>query len=201
MPVDTILGLVVSGLAALLGAWAGAAIAFRKFKQERTFDRRMEWLLEALRIVHQLDHEHNVSPLVRPTPEYHQARIAFSRMVDEAPVFMSEMSRMRLTTEDLKLTGAEYETGKLFNEHGDQIREDARNGEIGEEYHIVSEALKAERACILESEKVVRKALNRMMPPEVDYSAWARLRFRLRKIASLGKRLASLPRSSRAERP
>lgn len=40
---------IISFAAGLIGAWVGAAIAFRKFKQERTFDRRLEWLLEALR--------------------------------------------------------------------------------------------------------------------------------------------------------
>jgi len=36
--------MVIGLLASLLGAWLGASFALRRFKRERRFDRRLEWL-------------------------------------------------------------------------------------------------------------------------------------------------------------
>jgi len=38
------LTMVIGLLASLLGAWLGASFALRRFKRERRFDRRLEWL-------------------------------------------------------------------------------------------------------------------------------------------------------------
>jgi hypothetical protein len=44
---------LVTALSALLGAWAGAQLALRRFKKERTFDARFQWYADAVRLCHE----------------------------------------------------------------------------------------------------------------------------------------------------
>jgi len=44
---------LVTALAALLGAWAGAETALRRFRKERAFDARKQWYVDAVELLHE----------------------------------------------------------------------------------------------------------------------------------------------------
>ena len=44
---------LVTAFAALLGAWAGAETALRRFRKERAFDARKQWYVDAVELLHE----------------------------------------------------------------------------------------------------------------------------------------------------
>lgn len=49
---STLVAALVAAASGLLGVVAGAAAAFHRFKKERAFDVRLQWYLEAVRLLH-----------------------------------------------------------------------------------------------------------------------------------------------------
>jgi hypothetical protein len=49
--VNTIIAVLLSAFAALIGAWAGARAAFDRYRSERSFDRQVDWYERAARAI------------------------------------------------------------------------------------------------------------------------------------------------------
>lgn len=164
---DVVWSALIPAVSALVGAWFGARIALDRFKKEHTFDRRVDWHVGALRVIHDLELAHRrlkLHELDRP-PEYAAMRENFDRIIGEAPAYMTDLRwrDLRLTKEELWLK--EQTTRELVRS--------------GENWEARADANWAEHKVIQEAEKVVIQALNKLMPPDPDYRWPSRIKARL----------------------
>ena len=177
------IGLVTTALSALVGAWLGARIALSRFKREKAFDRRLEWLVRALRTVHHLDEACRRAHLADNPAVLADAELArrhFKRMVAEAPAYLPSRPARSIRLSDLELSHAQFITHKLMAD--------------GEDEEVVSQGRGQELGFIAEAEKEVLAAIHRLMPLEPEFTARQRLGGRVRRLL----RLARAPRRTRA---
>jgi hypothetical protein len=170
------LSFLAPAAAALLGAWAGARFALRRFKAERSFDRWLEWHLSALKTLHSLKLAHrrlDCRKLLRP-PEYQELRDELSRLVAEARAFMPELASMRVRLLEITMWDAE-----------DATREAIRTEESLERIiHLHA----AEMGPVQEIENILVDGVHRLMPPQSDFSPLTRVRSRIRRLNPFRRR-------------
>jgi hypothetical protein len=165
-----LISLIGSAVAALLGAWAGARLALSRFKHERSFERRLQWHVEALRIIHELERQQELyrgDQLQRP-PEFEEARQEFKRIASEAPAFMKDLAWRRLSLAEKELWFCEFDSRDLIRE--------------GASFDTVHHAMTSERDVLKKAQKVIISGLKELMPLEPDYRWGQRIHNRLRRL-------------------
>ena len=165
---ELVQAILVPALAALLGAWAGAHVALDRFKQERAYERRLEWHLEALRIIQRLDRLRAQVSRSDATPDeaYASAAEDFYRIVSESAAFMARSQWRALRITRLRYQEAVRQTEAFLRD--------------GEEPDLIGQALAAESGCLDDAEEQVLKNVHKLLPPEPDASTWQRFRSWLR---------------------
>jgi hypothetical protein len=152
-----LVGVAATALSALLGAWVGARLALSRFKEERSFDHRLQWHIEALRVIYGLRRQQK---LVSPTQherssEFEVAREQFERIIGESPAFMTSLGWRRLRL-----------TGHYLRDHESDTRRIIRNsGDLKS----VLEAVALEESSLDDAQQIVLKGLQRLIPPEKDF--------------------------------
>jgi hypothetical protein len=167
---EVIWSVLTPGVSALLGAWVGARIALDRFKKERTFDKRLDWHVGALRVIHDLELAHQRLKLheqERP-PEYAVLREGLDRAIAEAPAYMTGLQwrRLRLAKEEL------WDTEHTMR---DLIRD-------GKDLEVIAQAISAEGSVIKEAERIVIAALTKLMPPDPDFPWISQMKARFLRI-------------------
>lgn len=86
---ELVLRLLLSALAALGGAWLGARVALARYRSERSFDRRLEWIERAHQATKRaydataaLAAEFNKAAPSPPTAVFHRSKEAVSELTE-----------------------------------------------------------------------------------------------------------------------
>lgn len=145
----------------LVGAFVGARLALNRFKKERSYDKRLEWHLGALRAVHNMDAQmmRAGTKLLERPPEYVEAEAQFQRVMVESRAFMRRRDAERLRNAYHGFFKAEIAA----------VMDAAR----GEESETIGQATRYAREKIGEVEDSILTGLTRLMPSEDD-ARWHR---------------------------
>lgn len=103
--------IALTTVSALLGAWAGAAIALGRFKKERAFDKRLQWYDEAVQALYRASNtlsvavystrnlvEVNSSAINKAWDEHHLALDGLAILVWRGEVYATKTGLLELKT-------------------------------------------------------------------------------------------------------
>ena len=156
----------------LVGAYIGTRWGLSRFKQERAYDKRLEWHLTALGVIHNLESMYaSVDPMSpNRSDEFARAEKEFRRLMVEAEAFMVLSLTHALTDAYIAHDQARQRTLQLQSEGSPDVDS-------------IITSLKKEEWPLVKAREVVMYQLRHLMPNDLErrlgpirYFFWIRAR-------------------------